>query len=155
MAIFPKIPKERARRTGALPYIAVLFGGMIFSAATFLGIDQSDFFEHSQEAILTVVQVEMHTDDDGSPLFRPVFETVTQGGETIRYRSNVSTNPSLHEVGEVVRGRYAPATGELMSYEVMQTATVIHMIFRVIGGALVIWGLYVVSRNLLLARKSR
>lgn len=138
-----------------LPCIAILFGGVFFYVGTVLGIDQSDFFEHSQEATLTVVRVEKHIDEDGSPLFRPVFETVTPAGETIRYRSNISSYPSLHEVGDVVPGRYAPATGELMSYEVMETANIIRMIFRILGGSIVIWGLYIVSRNLLLARKSQ
>ncbi len=136
------------------PYFAILFGGVFILLGMFAGSDQSDFFENSIEVTLTVVEVEERFHDDGEVIFRPVFETVNSNGETIRYRSHLSSRPSLHETGDVVLGRYSPKTGELMSYESMEATTGIGLIFIVIGSVIVVGGLYFSGRHLLNAKRS-
>ncbi len=96
-----------------------------------------------------VVFVFSEIDEDGGQRFTPVFETVTSDGQTIRYRSKVSTFPALHQVGDVVPGRYAPETGELKSYDTMETSSEVGWSFTILGGFFAIGGMYLAVRRYL------
>lgn len=132
-----------------VPYIVILVGAVMYYGGYQLRAEQADFLERSQEVSLTVVFLFSKTDEDGSEVFTPVFETVTSEGQTIRYRSKVSTYPPLHKVGDVVPGRYLPETGELASHETLDTSRYLGWGFSIVGGFFAVGGMYLAIRRYL------
>ncbi len=132
-----------------VPYIVIVVGAVMYYAGNQLRAEQDDFLERSQEVSLTVVFLFSKFDEDGSESFTPVFETVTNDGQSIRYRSKVSTYPPLHKVGDVVPGRYVPETGELKSYETMGASNNVGWGFSILGGFFAVGGMYLAIRRYL------
>ncbi len=91
-------PPKKTRRLGRLTYLIVLFplifvgfgGYMLFDAIRFIGV--------AQEAVGTVVDIDIHSDSDGTT-YTPTFQFTDEGGQIRTGRTHISSSGYDYAMG--------------------------------------------------------
>lgn len=89
-----------------LKYLFSIVGLGLLVGTYYVYKNTEDFLKSSQLANGTVVELVSSTSDEGSTLYRPTIEFVTDEGKTIQFTSDVSSNPPTYKMGEVVEVYY-------------------------------------------------
>lgn len=89
-----------------LKYLFSIVGLGLLVSTYYIYKNTQDFLKSSQIARGTVVELVSSTSDNGSTLYRPTIEFLTDKGSTIQFTSDVSSNPPSYKKGEVVEVYY-------------------------------------------------
>lgn len=99
------------KNTKAASIGLIIFGiAMIFWAIVQFN-ETKDFIANGNKTTATVVDL-IKEYDEGSPIFKPVFEYTNQLGEKITFESSVSSNPPSYRIGDIENIIYMPNTNE-------------------------------------------
>lgn len=89
-----------------IKYIFSIVGLGLLVSTYYIYKNTQDFVKSSKIAKGTVVKLVSSTSDDGSTLYRPTIEFLTDEGNTVQFTSDVSSNPPSYSKGEVVEVYY-------------------------------------------------
>jgi hypothetical protein len=112
MQIGNQIPQPRynnsPRKLGCA-FLLLPLGGIILALVSAWYLYTSwNFFSKGVEVQATVVRLESHSSSDSGTTYAPIF-SYSVDGQTYEVKSGTSSNPPLHERGDVVTLLYDPA----------------------------------------------
>jgi hypothetical protein len=114
-----------------LKYISV--GSLIWLMGTLFFGDSMAFQSRSVPAQLEVVDVTSKRNPEGGHSYCPVFARADTGSPRQNHAGNTCSRIRPHERGDIVPGRYDPASGEMRSDRMLANAHWFGWIARVLG----------------------
>jgi hypothetical protein len=126
------------------PVYLVIFGLIFYGIGAGLTYRQRTFERQGVQAQGEVISLAQHCDDDGCT-YSPVVRFKTQSGQTISFESTYSSSPPSHNVGDVVRVIYSRDNPE--KAVIYGEGQVFRIIFMIVGGIVIIFGLGIFASN--------
>ena len=121
--------------------VFLLFGLLSFAIGSGMTIRQRTLERQGVETQGVVIDLQEHTDSDGSA-YAPVVRFKTADGYTVEFVSNYSSNPPAHEVGQLVTVVYSPS--DPSEAVIKGEGQVVHIVFMLAGGVFAAVGFYLV-----------
>ncbi len=119
-------------RNGMFASLKYSIAAILFWLVGALFADGSqEFIARSDPATLIVLKINSRRDADGLFTYRPVL--ALDGVELDSYAGNIWSRPAKHEAGDVVPGRYDPDSGEMRSDKMLEDASWIGRIAKLIA----------------------
>ena len=128
------------------PIFIILFGLAFFGVGDALSYKYFNLQLHGEQTQGQVVGLSEQCDDDGCS-YAPVVSFETREGATTSYRSNYYSSPPAYDVGERVTVLFDPENPE--NAAVKGEGSVFRIIFMIVGGSIMIFGLYTFGKRLI------
>ena len=123
------------------PIIFMFAGLLFFAIGSGMTMHQRTLEKQGIEAPGVVIDLQEHSDSDGST-YSPVVQFKTNNGQSVEIVSSYSSSPPEHEIGESVIVVYPPDKPE--NAIIKGDGQLLHIIFMLLGGLFAVIGFYLV-----------
>lgn len=127
------------------PIYILFFGFIFFAIGAGMSYHQYNLERNGAQARGEVIALSESCDDEGCT-YTPVVRFQTPGGKPVTFESSFSSSPPSHEVGEQVTVLYP--TGEPEKADIKGEGKVFRIIFTVVGGVTIIFGMWLFFKML-------
>jgi len=127
------------------PIYIILFGLVFFGIGAGLTYKQRTFERQGAQAQGEVTGLQTNCDNDGCT-YTPVVRFTTHAGESISFASSYSSNPPAYDIGESVIVIYSLEDPD--KAVIKGQGQLFRIIFMIVGGAVIIFGLAIFSSNI-------